>query len=82
MPRVLFCLGKLSGMVYRDSLRNDFPDEKYKKRFHDNGGRVISLPDYTAKTLKHDSVQKARDARRKIFQERNVLIVRRMGWKI
>jgi hypothetical protein len=36
----------------------------------------------TLKTLKHDSAQKARDARRKIFQEREVLIVHSSDWKI
>ena len=34
----------------------------------------ILFLDYTAKSLKHDSAQKARDARREIFEEREVLI--------
>jgi hypothetical protein len=38
--------------------------------------------DRIAKNLKHDSAQKARDARREIFREWDILIVRRSEWKI
>jgi len=41
-----------------------------------------AVVDRTAKTSKSDPAQKARDARREIFQEWGVLSVRRSDWKI
>jgi hypothetical protein len=37
--------------------------------FYTNEDGAKTSDDYTVKSLKHDSAQKARDARRKIFQE-------------
>jgi hypothetical protein len=51
-----------------------FFSSAWRVDFYNVGCYVINyqnytITNYTAKTLKHDPAQKARDARRKIFQE-------------